>query len=191
MKQLIDFIPLILFFAVFKIDPRTIYIGGMEYELGGIFSATQVLIVSSVIVYGALFLKNRRLEKSHMVTLVILFLLGGLTLAFHDETFLKWKAPVVNWIFALAFLGSQFIGEKTMVQRMMDHAITLPKDIWQKMNISWVVFFTFLGTANLYVAFTFHEFWVDFKVFGSLILTFIFVIAQFALISKHIRTEES
>lgn len=190
MKQLIDFIPLILFFVVYKMDPRPMDLGGFEYELGGPFSATLVLMLTSIIVYGGMFLKNRTLEKSHMVTVGAVLLFGGMTLAFHDEIFLKWKAPIVNWIFALAFLISQFIGKKPLVQRMMDHVLTLPDDIWLKMNISWVVFFIFLGAANLFVAFTFHNIWVDFKVFGSLILTFLFVFAQFALISKHIQTEE-
>ena len=165
-------------------------LGGFEYDLGGPFSATLVLMLTSVIVYGSMFLKNRTLEKSHMVTVGAVLLFGGMTLAFHDEIFLKWKAPIVNWIFALAFLLSQFIGKKPLVQRMMDHVLTLPDEIWLKMNISWVVFFIFLGAANLFVAFTFHNIWVDFKVFGSLILTFLFVFAQFALISKHIQTEE-
>ena len=190
MKQLIDFIPLILFFVVYKMDPRPMALGGFEYELGGPFSATLVLMVTSIIVYGGMFLKNRTLEKSHMVTVGAVLLFGGMTLAFHNEIFLKWKAPIVNWIFALAFLISQFVGSKPLVQRMMDHVMTLPDEIWQKLNISWVVFFTFLGAANLFVAFTFHNIWVDFKVFGSLILTFLFVVAQFAVISKHIQTEE-
>ena len=190
MKQLIDFIPLILFFVVYKMDPRLLSLGGTEYEIGGPFSATLVLMVASVVVYGGMYLKNRHLEKSHIVTVAAVLLFGGMTLVFHNETFLKWKAPIVNWIFALAFLGSQYIGKKPLVQRMLDHVISLPDEIWLKMNLSWVVFFICLGAANLFVAFTFHEFWVDFKVFGSLILTFLFVFAQFALISKHIRPEE-
>ena len=190
MKQLIDFIPLILFFVVYKMDSRTVELGSFNLELGGPFSATLVLMVTSVVVYGTLFLKNRTLEKAHIVTLIAVVLFGGMTLLFHDEAFLKWKAPIVNWIFAVAFLGSQFIGEKTLLERMMGHALTLPKDIWLKMNISWVVFFLLLGAANLFVAFTFHNIWVDFKVFGSLILTFLFVIGQFMLISKHIQPEE-
>ena len=190
MKQLIDFIPLILFFVVYKMDPRPMALGGFEYELGGPFSATLVLMVTSIIVYGGMFLKNRTLEKSHMVTVGAVMLFGGMTLVFHDEIFLKWKAPIVNWIFALAFLISQFVGKKPLVQRMMDHVMTLPDAIWKKLNLSWVVFFTCLGAANLFVAFTFHNIWVDFKVFGSLILTFLFVFAQFAVISKHIQTEE-
>ncbi|WP_419535789.1 septation protein A [Endozoicomonas sp.] len=190
MKQIIDFIPLILFFVVYKMDPRTVTLGANEFELGGPFSATLVLMVASILVYGSLYLKNRTLEKSHVVTLAAVVLFGGMTLAFHDEAFLKWKAPIVNWIFAVAFLGSQFIGEKTLLERMMGHAMTLPEGIWLKMNISWVIFFILLGAANLFVAFTFHDIWVDFKVFGSLILTFLFVIGQFLVISKHIQTEE-
>ena len=190
MKQLLDFIPLILFFIVYKMDPRVLSLGTAEFELGGPFSATLVLMVTSVLVYGGLYLKNRQLEKSHAVTLVAVIIFGGMTLAFNDEVFLKWKAPIVNWIFAAAFLGSQFIGEKTLLERMMGHALQVPQDIWLKMNISWVIFFILLGFANLFVAFTFHEIWVDFKVFGSLILTFLFVIGQFLMISKHVQTEE-
>ena len=190
MKQLLDFIPLILFFIVYKMDPWMISLGSTEFELGGPFSATLVLMITSVLVYGGLFLKTRKLEKSHAVTLVAVVIFGGMTLAFNDEAFLKWKAPIVNWVFAAAFLGSQFIGEKTLLERMMGHALQVPQDIWLKMNISWVIFFILLGFANLFVAFTFHEIWVDFKVFGSLILTFLFVIGQFLLISKHIQTEE-
>ncbi|MDD7804965.1 MAG: septation protein IspZ [Endozoicomonas sp. (ex Botrylloides leachii)] len=190
MKQLIDFIPLVVFFVVYKMDPRVIEVGGNTYQLGGPFSATLVLMLVSAIVYGGLLLKNRTLEKSHMVTLVAVLGFGGMTLAFHDVAFLKWKAPIVNWVFAAAFLGSQFIGQKPLIQRMLDHALTLPDEIWRRVNMSWVVFFIFLGAANLYVAFSFHDIWVDFKVFGSLILTFIFVIIQLLSISRYIRTEE-
>lgn len=165
-------------------------LGTNEFELGGPFSATLVLMVASILVCGCMYLKNRTLEKGHAVTLVAVVLFGGMTLFFHDEAFLKWKAPVVNWIFAIAFLSSQFIGEKTLLERMIGHAMTLPKDIWLKLNISWVMFFIFLGAANLFVAFTFHEIWVDFKVFGSLILTFLFVLGQILVISKHIQTEK-
>ncbi|WP_257275806.1 MULTISPECIES: septation protein IspZ [unclassified Endozoicomonas] len=190
MKQLIDFIPLIIFFTVYKMDPRMVDVAGYSLEVGGAISGTFFLIITSVIVYGGSFIKNKTLEKSQLITLLAVVLFGGMTLAFQDENFLKWKAPIVNWIFAAAFLGSQFIGQKPLVQRMMEHAISLPDEIWIRMNLSWVIFFTLLGAANLYVAFTFHEFWVDFKVFGSLILTFVFVVLQFLVISRHIQAEE-
>jgi len=188
-KQFIDFIPLILFFIVYKLDPRTVELAGHSVELGGIFSATAVLIISSILVYGALFLLQRKLEKSQWLTLIACLVFGSLTLAFHSETFLKWKAPVVNWLFAVGFLGSHFIGDKVLIQRVMGHAVSLPKQIWTRLNLAWVVFFIFSGCANLFVAFTFHDIWVDFKVFGSLGMTVLFLVAQGVYLARHIHDE--
>ncbi|TDQ40032.1 septation protein A [Thiopseudomonas denitrificans] len=188
MKQFIDFIPLLLFFIVFKLEPRELELLGLHWTLGGIFSATAVLIASSLLVYGALFVAQRRLEKSQWLTLAGCLVFGSLTLAFHSETFLKWKAPVVNWLFALAFLGSQFIGKQPLIQRMMGHALSLPEPVWRKLNMAWVLFFIVAGAANLFVAFTFHDIWVDFKVFGSLGMTVLFLIGQGFYIARHIQT---
>lgn len=187
MKQFIDFIPLILFFIVYKLDPRTIEVAGQTVTLGGIFSATAVLIISSVIVYGLFLIKQRRLDKGQWITLIGCLVFGGLTLAFHSETFLKWKAPVVNWLFAFGFTASHFIGEKPLIQRLMGHAIELPNVIWNRLNIAWIVFFLFCGFAQLFVAFTFQSIWVDFKVFGSLGLTILFLIGQGLFLARHMQ----
>lgn len=185
MKQFIDFIPLLLFFIVYKLDPRVVDLAGHDFELGGIYSATKVLIVSSVVVYGALFIRQRKLEKGQWLTLVACLVFGGLTLAFHSETFLKWKAPVVNWLFALGFAASHFIGDRVLIKRIMGHALTLPEPVWTRLNLAWIVFFLVCGAANLFVAFTFQEFWVDFKVFGSLGMTVVFLVAQGVYLSRH------
>ncbi|OWJ97226.1 septation protein A [Pseudomonas sp. A46] len=190
-KQFIDFIPLILFFIVYKLDPRAVELAGHTFMLGGIFSATAVLIIGSVIVYGAIFLLQRRLEKGQWLTLVACLVFGGMTLAFHSETFLKWKAPVVNWLFALAFAGSHFIGDKPLIQRVMGHALSLPQPIWVRLNLAWVAFFLVCGFANLFVAFTFHEIWVDFKVFGSLGMTVLFLVGQGVYLSRHLHDTET
>lgn len=186
MKQLIDFIPLILFFIVFKLEPRDVEVLGQTWVLGGIFSATAVLILSSVLVYGTLFLKQKRLDNSQWLTLLGCLFFGTLTLVFHSETFLKWKAPVVSWLFALGFLMSQFVGKQPLIQRMMGHAVSLPDPVWVRLNIAWVVFFIVSGAANLFVAFTFHDIWVDFKVFGSLGMTLVFLIGQGFYMARHI-----
>ena len=190
-KQFIDFIPLILFFIVYKLEPRAIEFAGHSVMLGGIFSATAVLIAASVVVYGAIFVTQRRLEKGQWLTLAACLVFGGLTLAFHSETFLKWKAPVVNWLFALGFAASHFIGDKPLIQRVMGHAVALPQAIWVRLNLAWIVFFLFCGFANLYVAFTYQEFWVDFKVFGSLGLTLLFLIGQGIFLARHMHDPES
>lgn len=175
MKQWLDYIPLILFLVTFK----TL----------GIFPATAALVASTVALYGYLHFKEGRLEKNHKIVLAVTVVFGGLTLALQDETFIKWKAPIVNWVLALFFLGSHFIGDKLAIERLMGHAVVLPAKVWKGMNLSWVVFFTALGSANLYVAFHYPSIWVDFKVFGSLGLTFAFVIAQMAIISRYLPPE--
>lgn len=190
-KQFIDFIPLILFFIVFKISPRPVELFGYSFTFGGIFSATAVLIIVSIIVYGIIFVKQKKLDNGQIITLVACLLLGGLTLTFHSETFIKLKAPIVNWIFALAFLGSQFIGKEPIIQRLMGKAIELPAPIWRKLNLAWVLFFIVCGGANLFVAFTFESIWVDFKLFGSLAMTIIFMIGQAIYLSRHIKEEKT
>ncbi|MNJ22958.1 putative intracellular septation protein A [compost metagenome] len=190
MKQFIDFIPLLLFFIVFKLEPRAVEFAGHSFELGGIFSATAMLILSSVVVYGALFIRQRKLEKGQWLTLVACLVFGGLTLAFHSETFLKWKAPVVNWLFALAFTGSHFIGDRVLIKRIMGHALALPEPVWTRLNIAWIGFFLFCGAANLFVAFTFQSIWVDFKVFGSLGMTVLFLVAQGVYLSRHLHDSD-
>lgn len=171
MKQFLDFVPLVLFFAAFK--------------LYGIFPATGVLIAGSILVYGGLWLKERHLERSQVITLVGTLAFGSITLLLHDETWLKWKAPIINWIFALIFLGSHFIGDKPMVERMMGHILTPPSSVWKKLNIAWVIFFIVAGATNLYVAFTYEKYWVDFKVFGSLSMTVVFLVGQMLWLARY------
>lgn len=175
MKQWLDFIPLFAFFATFK----TL----------GIFPATAVLIGSSILVYGGLWLKDRHLENGQKITLVATILFGSATLLLHDEAYLKWKAPVINWIFAVAFLISMYIGKEPLVQKMLGKAFDMPATVWRKLNWAWIGFFIFAGASNAYVAFHFEKYWVDFKVFGSLAMTIIFMIAQFALLSRYLRQD--
>jgi intracellular septation protein len=105
--------------------------------------------------------------------------------------FIKWKPSVVNWIFAVAFLGSQFIGNKTIIERMMGANITLPASIWLRLNMSWVVFFIALGIINLFVVYNFDtDTWVNFKLFGMMGLTILFIVAQAIYMSRHVQPAE-
>lgn len=178
MKFLFDFFPLVAFLIAFYYP---------EDREQGIYLAIQVLIIASAIQIIIYWLITRKFEKMHVITLVLTVILGGATLLLKDVRFIKWKPTAVNWVFALVFLGSQFIGKKPIIRRMMDHAISVPDEIWTKLNIGWVVFFIFSGIANLYVVYNFStEFWVNFKVYGLLGLTFIFAIAQAMYMSRYI-----
>ena len=178
MKFLFDFFPLVAFLIAFYYP---------EDREQGIYLAIQVLIIASTIQIIIYWLITRKFEKMHVITLALTVILGGATLLLKDVRFIKWKPTAVNWVFALVFLGSQFIGKKPIIRRMMDHAISVPDEIWTKLNIGWVVFFIFSGIANLYVVYNFStEFWVNFKVYGLLGLTFIFAIAQAMYMSRYI-----
>lgn len=177
MKFLFDFFPIALFFITFKFydDPQE-----------GVLAATAVAIIASALQVFLFWLKNKRVEKMHIVTLILITVLGGATLILKDPVFIKWKPTAVNWVFALAFLGSQFIGAKPFVKRMMSHAVELPDHVWTKLNFAWVLFFTAMGFANLYVAFNFNlSTWVDFKTYGMLGLTVVFVILQAIYLARH------
>lgn len=172
MKLLFDFFPIILFFIAAKV-----------YD---IYVATAVAIAASVIQVGYLYFRNGRVEKMHLITLAAIVILGGSTLLLQDEQFIKWKPSVVNWLFALVFIGSQFIGDKPIIQRMMGSSFTLPNTMWSKLNFIWAAFFIFIGLINLYVAYNFDtDTWVDFKLFGMLGLTLVFIILQTIYISRH------
>ncbi len=108
-----------------------------------------------------------------------------------DELFLKWKVTVVNWLFGAVFLGSQFIGSKTLIERMMGGAVEMPATIWVRLNMAWSLFFIAVGVVNLYVAYSYDtDTWVDFKFYGMLGLTLAFVIGQMFYLVRHIKTAE-
>lgn len=153
-----------------------------------IYVATAVLIIASLLQTSAHWLMHRRFEKMHVITLVLVCVFGGLTLMLQNEMFIKWKPTVINWLFAVAFIGSQFIGKKSLIQRMMSDHMVLPNKIWLHLNIAWTLFFIALGFANLYVVYNFDtETWVNFKLFGLLGLTFVFVVAQSLYVARFIK----
>lgn len=174
MKLLLDFFPILLFFIAFKIY--------------GIYVATAVAIIASIVQVAFVYYKNKRVEKMHIITLAMIVILGGATLIFQDEAFIKWKPSVVNWGFALAFLASHFIGKKPIIRRMMDQAISLPDAVWVRLSLMWVIFFIFSGVANLYVAYQYDtDTWVNFKLFGLMGLTFLFIVVQGIYISRYLK----
>lgn len=178
MKLLLDFLPIAIFFGVYK------YTGDM-------ITATAVLIPATMIAMAYTWFKERRVEKMQLVTLVLVVLLGSATIIFNDKAFIQWKPTVVNWLFAAVFLGSQFIGSKTVIERIMGAQISLDNSIWKNLNLAWVAFFIAMGAVNLFVAYNFsEETWVNFKLFGMLGLTLAFIVAQGIYLSRHMKEPE-
>jgi len=165
MQLLLDYIPIVIFIVA--------------YFYRDIFFATGVLMIAMPIVLLLQWVMTKKLNRIYAASTVLVLVLGGFTLAFRNPTFLYWKPTVLNWAFALAFLGSQWIGEKPFVRRMLGGAADLKEKQWITLNQIWVVFFIFVGAINIYVAYSFSEaFWVKFKLFGMLGITMLFVIIQ-------------
>lgn len=188
LKFIYDFLPIIIFFGTYKLTNNDIY------------AATIAAMVATVIHSLIQWLMHKKLENQHIINLVVIMFFGSLTLLFQDDSFIKWKVTVINWIFGLVLLGSQFIGKKNIIQRQLDAAIQLPAPIWVRLNMMWVAFFIFCGLINLYVAFFYgaglsdearQAIWVDFKMYGMLGLTVAFMIVQIFYIQRHIIPEES
>ncbi len=190
MKQFLEYIPLVFFLIVYKLDERVVALAGTEFTLGGIYSATAVLIALTLLCYGTLYFIDGELSRMQWIVVTAVVLFGSSTLLLRSENILKWKAPVVNWIIGAIFLGSQFIGENNMAKSMFGHMVTMPEKRWNRLNLAWVFLFFALGTTNLYVAFTFHEYWVDFKVWGSLGILVLATIAQMVYIYPYLNPDE-
>lgn len=165
MQFLTEYIPIIIFI--------------IAYFNGGIFFATKALMVAMPIGFFMQWVVTKKINKIYLGSTLLVIVLGAATIFFKNPTFLYWKPTVLNWLIALVFLGSQFIGEEPIIKRMLKQAAVLKKNQWNKLNLMWVVFFLFSGTINIYVAYNYpEEFWVKFKLFGLLGITLIFIIIQ-------------
>lgn len=174
MKLILDFLPIVIFFGVYK-------------TTGDLILATGILIPVTIIQVGAVYWITKKVEKMALVTVGFVIVLGGLTVILNDGWFIMWKPTVVNWLFALGFFASHLIGEKPIVEHLLGRSIALKADKWRQLSYAWIFFFILSGILNLYVAYQFsEETWVNFKLFGLLGLTFIFVIVQGIWISRYV-----
>ena len=177
MKFLFDLFPVILFFIAFKIH--------------GIFVATAVAIVATFLQIGWVWYRHRKVDTMLWVSLVIVTLFGGATLLLQDETFIKWKPTVLYWLFAGTLAGGALFMKKNLMKSLLSEQMQLPDVAWTRMNWSWVGFFVFMGIANIAVAYNFPtDTWVNFKLFGGIVLMLVFVLVQGLLLSKYMEEEK-
>lgn len=174
MKLLIDFFPIILFFAAFKV--------------WGIYAATAVAIVATIAQIAYLRVKNGKVEPMQWVSLVIIVLFGGATLVAQNEDFIKWKPTVLYWLMGGALLIGQLLFQKNLLKKIMGAQLQLPEAVWGRLNWAWAGFFAAMGVLNLYVAYGFDtDTWVNFKMFGGMGLMVVFVIGQAFYLSRYLK----
>lgn len=160
--------------------------------LGDIFSATAVLIVCMVALAGWYWWRDGKPHKMHTFGAVAVLILGGMTLMFNDSTFVKYKTSVVNGIIALAFLGSHFIGNKVLLQRIPQTTLQMPDVVWRRVSLAWVGFFAGVSLINLYVMHHFDDqTWGVFKTVGVSLLMFVFMMAHLPFLWRYLPQEHN
>jgi intracellular septation protein len=178
MKFLSDLFPVILFFVV--------------YQAYDIYIATQVLMGAVVLQIAFLKFTGRPVEKMHWITLALVVAFGALTLGLRDPQFIMWKPTVINWLFAAALLLSELYMQRGILRRMLESVATFPDHAINRLNWAWVLFLFLLGVLNLYVAYNFsEETWVNFKLFGLMGLSLLFVVGQSLYLARYMADTET
>ena len=178
MKLLLDFFPILLFFGAFKI--------------WGIFVATTVAIVATLLQLGWMRYSTGRTEPMQWLSLGVIVVFGGATLVAQDETFIKWKPTVLYWAMGGALMVGQVFFRRNWLQSLMKSQMALPDHAWRVMLWSWCGFFALMGVLNLWVAYHFDtDTWVNFKLFGGMGLMLVFVLAQAMYLGRYMDNGEN
>lgn len=205
MKLLLDFLPLILFFIVFKgaeghADAAAAFStehfgflvsgGVVGPQEAPVLLATLVVMLATLAQAAILKLRGKKIDLMLWISLVLVVVLGGATVWFHNETFIKWKPTGLHWAMALTLWISQAAFGKNLIQAMLGNELQLPELIWLRLNRAWVLFFAAMGVINLYVAYNFStSAWANFKVFGATGLIVLFTLGQGLYLGKYLPPE--
>lgn len=208
MKFLFDLFPVILFFLVYKLGEghqeaahafASQYLGSLVS--GGQLTATQspimlataVGIVATVLQIGYLLVRGRKVDGMLWLSLGVIAVMGGATIYFHDENFIKWKPTILYWAFALALAVAQLGFRNNLMRKVMEANIQLPDAVWDRVGYAWMGFLAAMGALNLFVAFVVFRAntsaWVSFKLFGFTAIFFVFIFVQMLFLSKHMKED--
>jgi len=201
MKVLFDLFPVILFFITLKVAEKaasaSLVLSEILSTLGiathvkpalvPIMLATVAVIIGSLIQIIWAKLHYKKVDNTLWLSALLVTVMGGMTLYFQNDAFIKWKPTLLYWAFAAILIGARLFTERNVIKSMMGKEITLPEPVWNNLNIAWAIFFSALGALNLYIAFNFSiDTWASFKLFGTMGLMFAFIIVQSIAINKYI-----
>jgi intracellular septation protein len=207
MKLLFDFLPIILFFTTFKFAEADkawasafatshlgfVVSGGQVGEKEApVLLATVVVIVATLAQVLFLKLRGRKIDTMLWVSLALVVVLGGLTIYFHSDTFIKWKPSVLYWVMGLSFWLSPILFGKNLLRMLLGEQFEMPAKVWRGLNFAWVVFFGLMGFLNIWVAYNYSlGTWVNFKLFGAMGLMLAFTVAQGLYLGRYIKGDKS
>lgn len=181
-KFMIDLFPLAAFFLT------NWFFRGTAHEK--FLWATGILMAATVVSVIVTYLLTGTVAKMLMITVLIVGVFGGLTLYFQDEFFLKIKVTIINLLFAVVLLGGLFF-KKSFIKNVMGQTMELPDAAWRILTIRWAAFFFSLAMLNEIIRRFSPDYWVSFKAFGIIGLTFAFAIANAPYMVRHMRQDEA
>jgi intracellular septation protein len=171
LKLTLDIGPLVLFF--------------LANSRFGIFAATGAFMAAIVAALLVSYAMTRQLPIMPVVTAIVVVVFGGLTLALHDETFIKLKPTIIYVLFGGILLGG-YILEKPFLAILFDSMFHLTAEGWRKLTLRWALFFFALAVLNEAIWRTQStDFWVNFKLFGFVPITFVFAALQYPLLIRY------
>jgi intracellular septation protein len=190
MRSILELIPIALFFIVYKLDGESVTLFGYSHTFDGIFSATAVLMVATLLQVVVSSLLTREVEKKNIWLLVAVMVFGGATLILRNELFIQWKPTIFNWVLGLVFLGALLFSEKSLLERMLGSQLALPERAWLNLNQLWIANFFIVGALNLYVAYGFsEEAWVSYKLYSAIGFTILLMALTMLIVMPHIKEE--
>jgi intracellular septation protein len=202
MKFISDFLAVLLFFVAYFLGssaPDRAYAlastvlgpivrdGAIPPDLAPILLASAVAMVTITLQIAYLLIRRHKIGVVQWTSFVVFLAFGGATIYFHNDAFIKWKPTVLYWLFGTVLMCSNTFFGRNLVRSVLEPSgMRLPERIWQRLNLSWIAFFSILGLLNLYVAFHLsRDIWVSFKSIGLLLLTVIFAVLQSLLLMRH------
>jgi intracellular septation protein len=163
MKQFAEFLPIAVF-------------AGVYFYTRDIFTSTAVLMAAMFIQVGVEYWTSGKVARQTWFIFGSVVVLGGMTLAFRDETFIQWKPTLVNWAFCVVLLGSHLLIKVNLLKKMLGEQVKLPDHAWRNLTFGWSLGFFIAGALNLVVAFNFDmDFWVSYKLVGGFALTLVYI----------------
>jgi intracellular septation protein len=177
LKLALELGPLVLFF-----------VGNARW---GIFTATAVFMVAILVALAVSYALTRRLPVMAVVSGVIVTVFGGLTLILQDDTFIKMKPTIIYALFGVTLLAGLYF-RKPLLEIVFDSVFNLTEEGWRKLTLRWSLFFIGMAVLNEVVWRTQStDFWVSFKLFGAVPLTFLFAALQYPLLMRHDASPEA
>jgi intracellular septation protein len=203
MKLLLDLLPVILFFAAFKLagmQPEAAlamaqtWLGPLMIDgqvpagQAPIMLATAVAIVASLIQVSWQMLRRKKVDTMLWISVAVIVVFGGATIWLHDETFIKWKPSILYWLFGSILLGGRLLAGRNLLRAVLGEQLVLPAAVWERLLWVWIAFFATIGAVNLIVAFSVPtETWVNFKLFGLMGITFAFTLGIGLWLARHMK----